>query len=131
MDLPMFAYKYVGSTVTARGGLGGECVDLVNQYLVDVLQKPEVHANAADWPKRFRPGLKWVLNNPTNFPMPGAVVVWGQNAIAGTGPNGHIAVVVRAGPMALITLDQNWPEGAQTMLRVHGYQGVLGWFTVG
>jgi len=121
--------RNLGEVVQAQGGLGGECVDLINLYLPEVLGLPEVHANAMDFAGKAIPGLSWVKNGATNYPAMGDIVVWGQSAAAGTGPNGHIAIALAADSMHLLTCDQNWLEGAPVAVILHGYVGVNGWFT--
>ena len=43
---------------------------------------------------------------------------------------GHIAIALAADPMALLTFDQNWPEGSPSALTLHDYGGVLGWWAL-
>jgi hypothetical protein len=119
----------VGRRVTAPGGLGGQCVDLTNVYVM-AQGKPAVRRNAVAWAAAGAiPGWLWVPNGPRNYPPLGAVVVWKGNVTAiGTGPYGHVAVVMAADPVALLTLDQDWPEGSPVALVWHGYEGVAGWW---
>jgi hypothetical protein len=126
-----FAAKYLGQRVTAPGGLGGECVDLINLWLDYAYHLPPVRANAADWRNDTIPGSIWVVNGPMNFPAAGSIVVWGESAEAGTGPNGHIALALYGDPLHFLSCDQNWPEGAPVSLRLHTYAGVKGWFRRG
>lgn len=126
MTLLDFAASYVGRVVTAPGGLGGQCVDLANLYITEVLGKAPVRANAKDWPA-FASSMYWVPNGPSNAPSPGALVVWRPKPGVQIDPNGHIALALMADAMHLITLDQNWPDGAPVSLVLHSYRGVAGW----
>ena len=121
-----FVYGVLGKRLTAPGGLGGQCVDAANAWLVHV-GIPEVFQNAADWATVAYPHLKWEANGPVNFPAPGSLVVWRAYGGHGIGPYGHIAVCVAADAHALVTLDQNWPEGSPCALVAHDYIGVAGW----
>lgn len=123
-----FVRLNIGRFVTAPGGLGGQCVDLTNLYLVEVWAKAEIHANAVDWQHAAIGGMTWERNAPANHPPPGAIVVWGPYPPHGIGVFGHIAVCLTADSMDLITFDQNWPDGAPCRFTLHDYGGVVGWF---
>lgn len=122
-----FAWKHIGDVVTAPNGLGGQCVDLANLWLLEAYGLPHVYADAVNWRLAHIPGWHWVQNGPTNYPPPGALVVWGPNAPWGIGQAGHIALVLAADANHILTLDQNWPEHAPTSVHLHDYRGVLGW----
>ena len=125
MNLASFVAAHNGQYVTAPGGLGKECVDLANTWLV-ANNAPEVHANAVAWQNATIPNWKWVANGPINFPPPGALVVWRQYAGL-TGEYGHIAVIVAADSNNLVSYDQNW-NSQPCQLVVHSYDGVSGWW---
>lgn len=126
VSLLEFAAARLGKTVQSPGGLGGECVDLVELWLM-ARGRPRVAGNAVDLLRNAPPVYKRVENSADNFPSAGDVVVWGQSKAAGTGVYGHCAVCVHADSMWLLTLDQNWPEHAPVSLVLHTYAGVLGW----
>lgn len=123
-----FVARYHGQYLTAPGGAGRQCVDLANQYLIDVWGLAEVHANAVDWPHAQIAGWRWTANSPANAPGLSALVVWGPYAAHEIGVFGHIALALAANTATLITFDQNWPDGSPCMLTVHDYGGVLGWW---
>lgn len=126
-----FAASFQGRRVTAPGGLGGQCVDLANLWLVACGYSP-VRANAAVWATATLAGWRWTANTPTNFPGAGAIVVWrGDVPALGIGPYGHIAVAIEADQWTLVTVDQDWPPGAGVALVAHDYTGVAGWWTRG
>jgi CHAP domain len=120
--------RNLGVSVKSVGGLGGECVDWANVYLTTISTDASIQSNAADWAKVEVKGFSWTLNNATNYPPSGSIVVWRPTPSQGIGVNGHIAVVLTADEMHLLTADQNWPEGAPVGVILHGYQGVIGWF---
>jgi hypothetical protein len=123
-----FASRHLGQIVQSRGGLGGECVDLVNLWLQEARGLPGVQANAVDWRNVTLPGYIWVPNTAYDFPPEGAIAVWGRDATAGTGPFGHIALALAADNLHLLSFDQNWPTGDACRFVLHVYAGVLGWF---
>lgn len=128
MRLMQFVRAMLGRHVQAPGGLGGQCVDLVNLYLADVVGAPLVHANAADWRNDAVKGMRWVGNTPDNAPGTGCIVVWTAYAPHGIGSAGHIALALVADPNDFVSLDQNWPDGAGVTFQLHDYGGVAGWF---
>ena len=88
----------------------------------------DVHGNAVAWDAESWPGYVFVPNTPTNQPVPGDVVIWGQNAVDGTGPPGHVDIAYQAiNEMSFLGLDQNWPDGSPCHVQSHSYVGVLGW----
>ena len=122
-----FAWKHIGDVVTAPGGLGGECVDLANLWLLEGFGTAHVYANAVFWKDARIRGFTWEPNTPMNMPIPGSLVVWQQQPDWHIGVNGHIALALSASRLYLVTLDQNWPEGSPCRLHLHDYRGVLGW----
>lgn len=132
VPLATFLASNYGKTVQAPGGIGGQCVDLANLWLIARGGSP-VRLNAADWASDLHTlkGRPFVPNGPVNFPAPGAIVVWKRNiGSLGIGPYGHIAVVLAADANSLVTVDQDWPIGSPVQTVVHTYEGVAGWFNV-
>ena len=130
MTLDQFVAEYDGKRIVSAGGLGGQCVDLANQYVAELFGFPHEWHNAIDWfgvdPQRFR----WVRNDPhdlAQIPPRGSLMVWGPNSGVGTGALGHIDVVLSAGPQSFVGFDQNWPLGAYAHHVAHSYAGVIGW----
>ncbi len=122
-----FVTKYRGHLITAPGGVGGQCVDLVNVYLLEALGGQPVRLNAVDWQHTQVPGFTWTPNTPTNTPPRGSLVVWRPYPPHGIGQYGHIALAIAADPTELLTFDQDWPTGAPCSLVSHDYGGVVGW----
>jgi len=107
-----------------------QCVDLAEQYVADVLRLPKIGGNAADVWNRVDP-LRYLrtVNGPTNFPLPGDIVVWFQNTSVGVGPAGHVGICVGADQDSLVTFDQNWPALSRCKCVLHSYTGVYGWLS--
>ncbi len=124
-----FMNQSLGKTLTAPGGLGGRCVDLINVYLMLCFGLPHVWLNAVDWQHVSLAGWSWVPNGPSNYPLDRAIVVWGATPAHAIGTDGHIALSVDADASFLLTMDQNWPTGAPVQIVEHDYIGVLGWHT--
>lgn len=126
-SLNAFINRTLRQRITAPGGLGGECVDLTNEYLRACYGAPHVFRNAVDWATVVLPGWRWEANGPTNVPPHGAIVVWQQAPVHGIGVYGHVAIAVDGDPMLFLSYDQNWPDGAPCQFNEHDYVGVLGW----
>lgn len=116
-----------GRRVRAPGGDGGQCVDVVNLWCIQV-GAAHIYANAVDMLRAASPA-DWsvVMNTPTNAPTPGDVIVWHANASQGVGIYGHCAVALVASTHALVVLEQDWPYGAPSRWGSHPYDGVVGW----
>ncbi len=119
-----FMSKYSGRFVDVDHAFGAQCVDLANAYCMEVLGAPRLSGNAIDiW--RTAPAAR---QRATNAPAKGTIVIWGANAIAGTGVYGHIAIAVEdQGVSTFSSLDQNFPTGSPCHLQRHTYDGVIGW----
>jgi hypothetical protein len=117
----------VGRAIDVDHEYGPQCVDLVESYLTDVLRQPRWPGNAVTFASQVFPKWRWVPNAPTNYPVVGDVVVWGQNAEVGTTAFGHCAVVLAANPNVLLVFSQNWPAFSPAQLKLMDYRGVLGW----
>jgi len=127
MILSDWIVAVLGKTIKAPGAWGGQCVDAADDYIRRVYGLQPVRLNAIDWYRKPAPGFTVVPNNPTNYPPPGALVVWGVNPRAGTGQYGHIAVAVAANRDVLVSVDQNWAGVKKCAIVEHSYDGVLGW----
>lgn len=127
MTLEQFIAKWQGRYCDYDSYYGPQCVDLANQYLGEVLSLPPLSGNAVDLWETAPASYTRVPNGPTNMPPPGAVIIWHQDAAAGTTQYGHVAVADEAITMAFISFDQNWPTGAPCHSQAHTYDGVTGW----
>jgi len=126
MTLLDFVASVYHKRVTAPGGLGGQCVDLSNLYIIDAYSLPPVRANAVDWQRQKLPGFLWVSNGPTNSPSPGSLCVWNPSKDIGVGQYGHIAIALSADSMHFLSLDQDWWV-QQCIPVLHDYKGLAGW----
>lgn len=129
MTLQAFFDKYGGHGVDWDGVYGFQCVDLIDQYLKDVIGiNPPWVIGAKDF---WNLNLGWcskIANTPTNAPQRGDIIVWNN-----FGSYGHIAICVTADVNTITSLDQNWPYGLTnnpnpSKVCQHNYDHVLGWF---
>src|ERR1700674_5603762 len=112
MTLSEFVAKYTGKFVTAPGGIGGQCVDIANQYGQERFSFPHEWKNAVDWYGTDPAHWAWTKNdagNAAQFPAPGDLVVWAEDPKIGTGVNGHIDIFLDGTGFSFHGFDQNWP----------------------
>jgi hypothetical protein len=126
-SLNAFIMQVMGQVIQAPYGLGGQCVDLANLYILRCYNLPHVYRNAVDWATVHIPGFEWEPNGPSNAPGLGSLVVWGSSAAAGTGANGHIALGIEGDASLFLSVDQNWGPIVACRFVMHSYVGVLGW----
>jgi hypothetical protein len=130
MTLAEFIATHNGKYLDYDGLYGAQCVDLIDYYCRDVLGIPIVWANAIDWYGQDATFEQWIPNvwgDQSNFPLPGDIIVWGKDAVVGTGVFGHIGICVTATGVAFRSFDQNWPPGSPCHSQPHSYHGVIGW----
>ena len=132
MIFDQFIEKYKGKAVDFDGSYGDQCVDLVRQYIKEVLEQPQPKGvvGAKDFWTNFEsdPNLKnYFLKIPDTkeaIPQKGDIVIWGSNY----GKYGHIAIINWANINQFQALSQNDPLGAKTILKNYSFNYVLGWF---
>lgn len=129
VSLQDFIAKYIGQFVDFDGVFGAQCVDLMNQYIVDVLgiSNPiqilggatayEIYQNAND--SRFTK----IINTPNGVPNVGDMVFWDTTI----GNAGHVDIFLSGDTNSFTGFDQNWPVGSPCHQQTHDYNGVAGW----
>ena len=141
MTIDKFFTTWNGRFVDYDGKWGFQCVDLVRQYIKEVLGWAPYTAlpttgNAKDIFNKFPDGgnkyfLK-IKNNPINMPQKGDIVFWGfplgfywDKGIPKWA--GHTAIASVSWLTGLNVFGQNygWPRFSRFSL--HNYRGCLGW----
>lgn len=110
-----------------------QCMDLMHQYVVDVLGITDLKVLAA--PSAYllftnfeslkgKEYFERITNTPTAVPQKGDIVIWGTKI----GSHGHVAVFVTGNVHNFTSWDANWPVGSLPHEQFHeNYNGVLGW----
>lgn len=130
ITLDAFVKKWTGHKVDFDGFYGAQCVDLVLQYLKEVLNFAPFRDNAIDEFGENPNHWTWTRNNPKDLkqlPTRGDVMIWGADRAIGTSALGHTAIVLAVFPTYFISFDQNWPIGAAPHQVRHSYEGIVGW----
>lgn len=123
-----FIDQYLGKQVEYHSYSSGakyQCVDLANQYIIDVLElTPVIGTDAKDFPLKINTSeFEVIKNTPEFLPKQGDIAVWNGRVGGGAG---HIAVV-RDGKATLTTfnsIDQNWSKPLYVTLEAHNYSNV-------
>jgi len=132
MRLDDFINKWDGRGIDYDNYYGDQCMDLMHQYISEVLGLPDgriLQAPAAkdvylNFDNIFgREYFEKVPNTPEGVPQPGDIVLWGT----GLGPYGHVAIFIDGNASTFNSFDQNFPIGSKCHIQSHTYKGVLGW----
>jgi len=123
-----FFAEWDGKGIDFDGYYGFQCVDLFHQYDKECVGGRVIAGNAVDLFNNYDHDHYYqILNSPTNCPIKGDVVIWGQ----GLGPYGHIAVAKDGDANSFTSFDQNFPLGSLCHFQPHNYKNVLGWLRPG
>lgn len=130
-----FVEKYNGKFVDYDKAFGFQCVDLIRQYILEVLGYAPYDALPAGATAKiifnnFRTNKYFtkIINYPNNAPKKGDIIFWGYYPFV-TGTAGHTAIVSDANLRTLISFDQNYKIGSFSKFVNHSYRGVLGWIS--
>lgn len=130
MTLQEFQNKYLGKQVEFHsfgGGALNQCVDLVNQYIKEVLGlTPIIGTNAKDFGTKYNKNeFTWIANTTEAIIEAYDIPVWNGNVGGGAG---HIAIATKKGTQnSFSSLDQNWSKAERVTLEQHNYNNVIGW----
>ncbi len=128
--LDRFISDWEGKYLNKYDSVPGQCVSVAETWAMDYLG---LHgftvATAIQIIDQAGSGYTRVDNGPTNFPPPGAIVVFHQDSAPaeGTGPAGHVDVCISADANSFVGFDQNWPPGSPCHKVTHDYAAVTGW----
>jgi len=127
MTLDEFVTKYEGKFVEYHSfgtGAVNQCVDLCNQYIVEVLGLPAIiGTNAQDFPSVASPiNYDYLPNTPTGVPQKGDLVIFKSSDKVG-----HISIFIEGTATKFTSFDQNYPTGSPCKKVGHYYTNVLGW----
>jgi len=133
MNLDQFIEKYKGKGVDYDHFYSTQCVDLIRQYIKEVLNQPQPRGvvGAKDFWTNYEsdPNLNQYFNKipktQEGIPSKGDIIVWGSTY----GKFGHIAIINWANVNQFQALSQNDPIGSLTILKNYSYNHILGWFS--
>jgi len=132
MTLSEFIDKYTGKLVDFDKVYGSQCMDLMHQYINDVLElvngKILAAPAAKDVYEKFNTmfGNEYfdkIDNTPTGIPSKGDIVLFGSKV----GLYGHVCIFIEGNESEFTSFDENWPIGSPCHIQKHDYVGCLGW----
>ena len=125
MEIQEFFDKHNGRFVEFnQDQYKNQCVDLVQDYITDVLNLEVPHANAKDlFNAASDNDFIKILNEPTNYPLLGDIIILGEKV----GEYGHCEIIKSAGIEDYEAFCENWPLGSPAHFRKWNYDGVIGW----
>lgn len=127
-----FINKWKGKGIDFDGAYGDQCMDLMHQYIVEVLGKTDGRILAAPAAKDVYLNFANVFgheyfdkidNTPTGVPQKGDIIFWGT----GIGQYGHVAIFHDGDVNKFNSFDQNWNGHQYCETISHPYTSVLGW----
>lgn len=128
MTFDEFIAKWSGKPVDFDGVYPNQCMDLMHQYVYEVLGISDKKVLAAplayqaytnNWSGYFTK----IDNTPTGIPQKGDILFFGTKI----GTAGHVCIVRDASLNSFNSFDANWPVGSLPHIQTHMYTGVLGW----
>jgi hypothetical protein len=130
MIINEFVSRWNGKYCDTDGAYGGQCMDLMHQYCVEILGIQDLSVLAA-------PSAQLVWNNfqnvkghelfdkientPTGVPQEGDIMLWTNL------PYGHVAIFIEGDANSFKSFDQNYPTGSPCHIQAHTYANVGGW----
>ena len=127
MTFNEFIKKWNGKYCDFDGVYGPQCMDLMNQYCVEVLGDTSGQLRAATAYQSFEKGgssYERFVYKPGMKPESGDIIYWTKNAVPGTG---HVAIFIDGNVKSFTSFDQNWPVNTPAHEQYHDYTGVAGW----
>lgn len=130
MTLIEFINRYNGKYVDTDGAYGGQCMDLMHQYCVEVLGIQDLSILAAPsaqavWNTfstvKGHELFEKIENTPTGVPQEGDIMFWINL------PYGHVAIFHDGDANKFKSFDQNYPTGSPCHIQDHTYANVGGW----
>jgi hypothetical protein len=122
--------KWNGKYVDTDNAYGAQCMDLMHQYIIEVLGLSDQSILAAACAKDVYINFPIVKgheyfvqigNTPTGIPDNGDLVFWGNSTY------GHVAIFISGDTNNFTSFDQNYPTGSFCLAQGHTYANVLGW----
>jgi hypothetical protein len=129
MTFNEFITKWTGQPVDFDGIYPNQCMDLMHQYVYDVLgitdktrlARPLAYQVFTDFTETNL--FTKIANTPDGVPQNGDIVVFGTYV----GSAGHVCIFINGDVNTFNSFDANWPTESLPHVQAHNYNGVLGW----
>lgn len=128
MTFSQFRDKWNGQPVDFDGVYPNQCMDLMHQYVYDVLGITDKTVLAAPnayeaYTNNYPQYFDKIDNTPTGVPTNGDIVFFGQ----AIGVSGHVCIFIDGDNKQFNSFDANWPIDSLPHIQNHTYKGCLGW----
>lgn len=130
MTFDEFIAKYTDKPVDFDGVYPSQCMDLMHQYVYDVLgltdRKLLAHACAYQVFSDFTESEYFdkIANTPEGVPQKGDIVLFNKTA---SNPYGHVCIFISGTANKFKSFDANYPTGSLPHVQDHTYGYCLGW----
>ena len=130
MTLNEFIIKWQGKEIDFDGWYGTQCLDLMHQYVVNVLGLVDGRILAAPAAKDVYNNyenifghelFERIANTLTGVPQEGDIVFFSS------GTYGHVCIFIEGDANKFRSFDANWPVGTLPHIQEHTYGYCLGW----
>lgn len=131
-----FVTKWNGKGIDFDGAYGDQCMDLMHQYIVEVLGLTDGRILAAEYARYVYESFsnifgnqyfEKIANTATNVPQKGDILFWKANVPGLTGIAGHVAIFINGDVNSFNSFDQNYPTATKCHIQHHTYAGLYGW----
>lgn len=125
-----FIAKWTGQPVDFDGVYPNQCMDLMHQYVYDVLgitnaavlAHPAAYQVFTDFTETQY--FDRIDNSPTGVPQKGDIVLFNKTS---SNPYGHVCVFIEGDANKFKSFDANYPTGSLPHVQDHTYGYCLGW----
>lgn len=133
MTFDAFIAKWTGKPVDFDGVYPNQCMDLMHQYVYDVLgftdarilAQPAAYQVFTNFNNVFGHELfEKIDNTPTGIPQKGDILFYNKTT---NNPYGHVCMFVSGDANKLKSFDANYPTGSLPHIQDHTYGYCLGW----
>lgn len=148
-SIDAWVQKSTGVCKDMDGSYGCQCVDLMHDYIQNVLGVPRtshnirgnaynIYNNIPSTGKTISHGnvsvgFSKINNTPTGVPQKGDIIFWKPSS--SNGQAGHVAIYLNGNADSFTSIDQNWinaslSKGSKAAIVTHNYTsggGVAGW----
>ena len=130
MSFDDFIVKWTGKPVDFDGIYPNQCMDLMHQYVYDVLGLTDARILAH--PAAYQVFTDFteiqyfekIANTPTGIPQKGDIVLFNKTS---SNPYGHVCIFIEGDANKFKSFDANYPVGSLPHVQDHTYGYCLGW----
>lgn len=125
-----FIAKWTGKPVDFDGVYPNQCMDLMHQYVYDVLgltdrkllAHPAAYQVFTDFSEKDT--FDKIANTPDGVPQKGDIVLFNKTP---SNPYGHVCIFIEGDAKKFQSFDANYPTGSLPHVQTHTYGYCLGW----